>query len=117
VLKVLHLRRKFSMGHSYRDTFAGLSALDTFAKWAFGPHGLPMLELLACGDFASPYRGFERGEVFCKALKEVEIRRNISPVPLLYRRSELGYNKILPELDKIDAPTAMLNACPTYNEP
>jgi hypothetical protein len=44
---------------------------------------------------------------FCRASKDVEVRRNISSIPLRYRKSELGYNKVPSDLG-IDAPTAML---------
>jgi len=121
MLKVLHIRRTRRTFHiEYRlwDTAAELSALDTFARWAFGPHGLPMLELLAYGDFSKGYPSLgHSNELFCRASKEVEVRRNISSIPLSYRRSEFGYNKVLDDLNKIDAPMAMLSACPLYGEP
>jgi hypothetical protein len=72
-----------------------------------------MLEQLAYDDFTGHYR-FD--ELLCRALKEVEMRRNISYTLPLYRRSELGYNMVLLDLDKIDAPRAMLSACSIYDD-
>lgn len=73
-----------------------------------------MLELPAYGDFTKGYPNYRNNELFCRALKEVEVRRNILSIPPLYRKSELGYNKVLSDLG-IDAPTAMLGAYLTYN--
>lgn len=117
-MKVLYIRRTIhgTDGHYWNNISAELSELDTFARWAFGPHGLPMLELLAYGDFTEGYPNSRNNELFCRALKDVEVRRNISSIPLLYQKSELGYNKVPSDLD-INAPTAMLGACPTYNNP
>lgn len=43
------------MEREYMNTAEEWSALDTFARLAFGLHGLPMLELLACSDFTKGY--------------------------------------------------------------
>jgi hypothetical protein len=75
-----------------------------------------MLELLAYGDFTEGYPNYRNNELFCRASKDVEVRRNISSIPLLYRKSELGYNKVPSDLG-IDAPTTMLGACPIYSSP
>jgi hypothetical protein len=91
------------------------SALETFARWAFGPHGSPMLELLACGDFTEGYAYHQPNELFCRALKEVEVRRNIFSIPFGYHKSELGYIKVLHGSDT-DVPMAILSAHPAYNE-
>lgn len=44
----------------------GLQEVDNFAQWAFGPDGLPALEILAYGDFS--FQGRRPNILFCRSL-------------------------------------------------
>jgi len=66
--KVLHLRRSGDM------LIAGSSAylvtpeeVRDFAEWAFGPDGLPGLQLFAYGDFSCQGLFDEYNALFCRA--------------------------------------------------
>ena len=69
--------------------------------WAFGPHGLPELQVLAFGDFCHDGRYRQRSLLFC--------RQPLRPSKITWRLAERNETAIF---EGIDRPMEFLGACP-----
>ncbi|PVH72613.1 hypothetical protein DL98DRAFT_382280, partial [Cadophora sp. DSE1049] len=74
-----------------------------FANWAFGPNGLPTLQVLAFGDFYYDGRSHIHNKLFCRHTCEDELILTFRHV--IENDTELW--------DLIDRNTEFLEACPT----
>ncbi|KAH8679710.1 hypothetical protein BGZ60DRAFT_235687 [Tricladium varicosporioides] len=89
--------------------------LRAFTNWAFGPDGLPMLEVLAFGDFSYDGRFRNHNHLFCRHTRLIRPLENDSSqqsedewVPT-FRPIGVGYK----EWDLINRNKMFLAACPT----
>jgi hypothetical protein len=65
--KVLHLRRSGDMLGRDSDPFRVTpEEVESFAEWAFGPKGLPELEVFAHGDFSHQGLYADSNTLFCR---------------------------------------------------
>ncbi|MCJ1395105.1 hypothetical protein MMC18_007986 [Xylographa bjoerkii] len=101
--------------------------LHTFATWAFGPAGLPKLQILASGDFSHKGRFDERNVLLCRRLLPVsdidsdsEAEDETKPDTTLNNKKtsppRRPYRRMRKEdwglWDGIEGGFAMLEACP-----
>jgi len=90
--------------------------LREFTNWAFGPHGLPTLEVLAFGDFSYDGRFDVRNKLFCRHTRSTgypgdDTSQQIHDKLLLTFRPVRENDRKL--WDLIDRNTEFLKACPT----
>jgi hypothetical protein len=87
-----------------------------FANWAFGPNGLPTLQVLAFGDFSYDGRSHIHNKLFCRHTWSI---RNPENDILQQSEDELVLTfRLVRENDRelwdlIDRNTEFLEACPT----
>jgi hypothetical protein len=118
-LKLLHVRafgwlsfkgyREGLDDKSESEFYAALPGIHDLANWAFGPDGLPSLQVLAYGDFS--YRGRRPNLVFCRSkLDDSDVQKSaIGVFDLTYRevtKADVSEQEIL------DINADFLEACP-----
>ncbi|KAH9204561.1 hypothetical protein DL95DRAFT_529207 [Leptodontidium sp. 2 PMI_412] len=90
--------------------------LREFTNWAFGPHGLPTLEVLAFGDFSYDGRFDVRNKLFCRHTRSTRYpgdgtsQQIHDKLVLTFRPVRENDWKLW---DLIDRNTEFLKACPT----
>jgi hypothetical protein len=119
-LRLLHVRAFGWLAYEgHREPFddkseskfsAALPEIHELASWAFGPEGLPSLQVLAYGDFS--YRGRRPNLVLCrsKSLDDSDIQKSAS------RLSSLAYREVtkadFSEQEILYTNAHFLEACP-----
>jgi hypothetical protein len=113
---------------SFTHSTASLDSFDTaeilrlptelleFTNWAFGPHGLPTLEVLAFGDFSHDGRFDVHNKLFCRHTRSTrypgdDTSQRIHDKLVLTFRPVKGNDREL--WDRINRNTEFLKACPT----
>ncbi|KAH8650229.1 hypothetical protein BGZ60DRAFT_569554 [Tricladium varicosporioides] len=89
--------------------------LRKFANWAFGPDGLPMLEVLAFGDFSHDGRFHNHNRFYCRHTRSIRTPGNVTLQQSEHERV-LTFRPIRKndkEWDLIDRNKKFLEACPT----
>lgn len=104
-----------SLTHSTASSESFADLLE-FANWAFGPNGLPTLEVLAFGDFSHDSRFHAHNKLFCRHTQSIRNLENDTfqqseDELILTFRSMRGDDREL--LDLINRNTEFLDACPT----
>lgn len=66
---MLHLRASGDeLGRITSESYVSKEELYAFAEWAFGPDGIPSLEVLAYGDFAFPEMCRDANALLCRTV-------------------------------------------------
>jgi hypothetical protein len=85
-----------------------------FAHWAFGPDGLPELEILAYGDFS--FQGRQPNMLLCRSQDLTENMTNESPDTEAAKASNGLYRQVLKEDTRlweiVQDHSEFLEACP-----
>jgi hypothetical protein len=86
--------------------------LRDFATWAFGPQGLPRLQVLAHGDFSYGNRYAQQNTLLCRRPNQFSEPTNCTTQAYSVAGFKVMKREDWNRIDDIDVCTEILEACP-----